>query len=280
LFSQNTKYMADVKKTDLIKVKYGNLKVIEGNNIRQDYGDIPLLANQILEHGVKVPLQGHREKGTDIFIIKDGHRRYAALTHLKDNGLLPEDIWIPFVLEPQKYNDEQRVIDMFILNEGKALTPLEQAEGVRRMQNWGYTDKDIAQKIGRSQAYVSKLSSLNAAPKKMINLIEKGTIAASFAIDIIAKGETDKFLQDVEAGTFEQKTNNGHEIFPSETATKTTTKITKGDLQTVNSWKEFKKFAKDADEKMMDEEKAKIFKWLCKMMNNELTEDHFKRYFK
>jgi ParB/RepB/Spo0J family partition protein len=271
--------MSEVKKRDLTMVRYENLKIIDGYNLREDYGDMPLLANQILEHGVKVALQGYKEKGTDTYVIKDGHRRYAALTYLKDKGLLPEDIYIPFVLEPQKYSDEQRVIDMFIMNEGKPLTPLEQAEGVRRLQNWGYTDKDIAKKIGRSAAYVCKLSSLNTAPKKLTNLIANGTLAASFAMDIIAKGEVDKFLADFEAGAYSQ-TANGLEMFSDQAPKNGKTKITKGDVQTVNSWKEFKRFAKEADEKKMEDEKAKFFKFLLRVMNNDVSEDQIKRFFK
>lgn len=271
--------MADVKKRDLTMVPYELLVARDGFNVRTDMGSIEDLAASIKEHGVKVPMRGYKEKGTDKYFITDGHRRYAACSIVvNETG---STIYVPFVLEPQGYSDEQRVIDMFITNEGKPLTPLEQAEGVRRLQNWGYSDKDISQKIGRSIAYIGKLSSLTTAPKKIIKLIENGKIAASFAMDIISKGETDKFLQDVDAGIFEvQKATNGHEIFESEPVKKSKTKITKGDLQTINSWKEFKNFAKNADEKLMDEDKAKIFKWLCRMMNNELTEESIKRYFK
>jgi len=273
--------MADVKKKDLILVPYKNLKVIEGFNIRNDYGPLELFAENLLENGVKVPMQGYKEKGTDFYFIKDGHRRYEALKYLDESGRLPDPFYVQFIVEPQKYNDEQRIIDMFVMNDGKPLTPLEQAEGVRRLQNYGYSDKDIATKTGRSIAYVGKLASLITAPKRLIKLIENNKIAASFAMDIISKDETDKFLQDVDAGLFEvQQATNGHEIFESEPIKKSKTKITKGDLKTTNSWKEFKKFAKTADVKLMDEEKAKAFKWLCRMMNNELTEDHFKRYFK
>jgi ParB/RepB/Spo0J family partition protein len=271
--------MADVKKRDLIMVPYENLKIIDGFNIRTDYGDIPTLAANIKEHGVKIPLQGYKEKGTEIYVIKDGHRRHAAITYLKETNQMTDTIFVPFVLESQKYSDEQRIIDMFIMNDGKSLTPLEQAEGVKRMQNYGYSDKDIATKIGRSIAYVGKLASLNAAPKRLIIMIEKGKVSASFAMEIISKGETDKFLQDVEAGIYDvQKATNGHELPLTETPVKT--KITKRDIGQVNSWKQFRKWAPTVDDKQIDPTKAKVFKMLCRMMNNELTEDHFKRFFK
>lgn len=271
--------MANVKKRDLIMVPFENLTIREDFNIRYDMGDIEQLSRSVKEHGVKVPLRGYKEKGEEIYVIVDGHRRFAALKMIVKE--ITETIYVPFVLEPQKYSDEQRVIDMFIMNDGKSLTPLEQSEGIRRMQNWGYADKDIAQKIGRSAAYVCRLSYLNSAPKRMIKLIENGKIAASFAIDIIAKGETDKFLQEVESGFFDvHKPVNGHELFENEKTAKSKTKITKGDLNTVNSWKEFRKWIKNVDPSLMEEDKAKILNWLCRMINNELTEDHFKRFFK
>jgi ParB/RepB/Spo0J family partition protein len=270
--------MSEVKKRDLPMVPFPLLTVKDGFNIRTDMGDIPGLAASIKENGVKVPLRGYKEKGAENYIVVDGHRRYEALKILAAES--SEIIYVPFVLEPQKYNDEQRVVDMFIMNDGKSLTPLEQAEGIKRLQNWGYSDKDIAQKTGRSIAYVGKLASLNSAPKRLINLIENNKIAASFAMDIICKGETEKFLQDFEAGFFDAKPVNGNEIFPDQPATKTKTKITKADIQPVNSWKEFKRFAKDADPKLMEDGKAKFFKFLYRVMNNEMSEEQIKRWFK
>src|SRR5689334_13723541 len=114
--------MAEVKKRDLMMVPADNLLLIEGLNIREDMGDLEGLAASIKEHGVKVPLRGYKEKGADRYCVVDGHRRYAALQILASQGV--NGILVPFVTEPQKYSDEQRVIDMFIMNDGKNLTPL------------------------------------------------------------------------------------------------------------------------------------------------------------
>lgn len=271
--------MADVKKRDLIMVPYEKLIVRKGFNVRTDMGDLESLAASIKENGVKKPMSGYKEKGKEEYIITDGHRRHAAI------GLFINEIsdtfYVPFQPEAQNYSDERRLIDMFIMNDGKNLTPLEQAEGVKRLENYGYQHKEISVKIGRSIAYIGKLSMLNNAPKKLTHMIESGKVSASFAMDIISKGESDKFLADVDAGKFDsQPEPNGHEIFPDTTPKKTKTKITKGDIDQINSWKLFKKWASTADDKLMEADKAKVFKMLCRMMNNELTEDHFKRFFK
>lgn len=268
--------MADVKRRDLLMVPFSKLKIIDGFNIRTyDMDYIRELSDSIRDEGVKIPFQGWKEKDQEVYNVKDGHHRYKAIELLIAEGV--EEIEVPFVLERKGYSAEQRVIDMFTMNSGRPLTPLDQAEGVRRLQNYGYSDSDIARKIGRSGAYVGKLALLTTAPKKMVNLIQKGTIAASFAMEIIAKGEVDKFLEDVESGVFQVPLSTP-ELYSDKP--EKPVKITKASLPTVNSWKGFKTFAKSADHKLMEDDKAKFFKFLCKVMNNEVDEDQIKRFFK
>lgn len=74
----------EVKKGDVWKVPFDNLHLVEGLNIRTDYGDIEELAASILANGVKVALQGYRD-GEQFYVV-DGHRRYTALKLLADRG--------------------------------------------------------------------------------------------------------------------------------------------------------------------------------------------------
>src|ERR1700744_1643846 len=157
--------MSEVTKTDLPKVPFNLLQVREGFNIRKDMGNIEELANSIAENGVRVPLRGYKVKGEDTYVVVDGHRRYAACKLVVDRT--GEMIKVPFLLEPQKYNDEQRILDMFITNDGKELTVLEKAAGIERMINFDWPIDDIAKKIGKSAGYVRRLSSLNTAPKRL-----------------------------------------------------------------------------------------------------------------
>jgi ParB family chromosome partitioning protein len=274
--------MADVKKTDLLKVPFSLLIVREGFNLRTDYGNMEELVESIRENGIKQPLRGYRDPDQkDRFIVVEGHRRHKAMSILMAEGV---EVIAPFVLESQKYSDEQRVVDMFVMNDGKNLTPLEKAEGVRRMINYGYSEKDIAQKIGKSISYVSRLNTLNVAPKRLTKLVENGKISGTFAMDIIQKGETETFLANVEAGFFDAHKNgtDTEELFKEEDAgpIKLQEKITKKSLGQLNSWKEFKKWARNADENLMDEDKAKFFKYLCRIMNNEVDEKSFQKFFR
>lgn len=63
------------KRTDLLWVDPVNLTVQEGFNVRYDYGDIDELAKSIIENGVKVPVRGVKDRGTDNYILTDG--KYA-----------------------------------------------------------------------------------------------------------------------------------------------------------------------------------------------------------
>lgn len=259
-------------------VPYENIVVIEGFNIRKDMGDLEALSKNILENGQKDPCRGYKEKGTERVFLVDGHRRHAAIGLFVNQ--MKETYYVPFVFEPQKYNDEQRVIDMFILNDGKNLTPLEQAEGVSRLINFGYSNKEISSKIGRSIAYVGRLQLLLNAPKKLVNILESGRVSASLAMDVLAEGEeaTHKFIEQVAAGKYDAHATAELPLEGSKAPKNG--RITKSDIKPLNSRVAFKKWAKNAPVAEMDPVKAKFYQWLQRFLNNELDEADFKRYFK
>lgn len=267
------------KRGDIFKVPFSLIRVKEGFNIRKDYGNISELAESIEENGLKVAMRGYKDKedGLEVFVITDGHRRYKACTLLNDKGV---ELMIPFILENKGYNDEQRLVDMFITNEGKGLNPLEQAEGVQRLINYGYSEGEIAKKLAKSEGYIKKLNSLNSAPKKFLNLIEKGTISATLAISIIAEGKVEEIMQKLAAGESVQDTQDadGNEI-KEVGSTKSGGKITKKDLGEVNSLKEFKKYARNKDEETIDPDVLPCFQFAMKLINNELTAEEIEEFF-
>lgn len=191
---QKTAEQQQAKRTDIYKVPFPQLRIKEGFNIRTDMGDINELAGSILANGVKNSLRGYRSKedGEEVFIVTDGHRRYAALKQLFESG--NTDILAPFVLEERSYNDEQRIFDMFICNEGKQLNPLEQALGIQRLVNYGYDLKEISSKLGKTLNYVQKLNALNELPKKAIKMIEDGKISATYMMTIQSEGKVEELL--------------------------------------------------------------------------------------
>lgn len=290
-----------VKKTDIWKPRYSQIEIDPELNIRVDYGDIYELADNIKENGIKVALRGYR-KG-DKFVPVDGHRRTAACKILFERDGL--DVEMPFIIETKGTNAEQRIIDMFITNEGKSLNPLEMAEGIKRLIAYGWEMKEIATKLSKSEGYIRKLHTLNSAPKKFTNLIIKGVISSTFAVNLLANKEVDTFMENFEAGNFsgEHKsiplaseineegvkqdnsiTSGGEtmEFFEHDKEKETKApvkKITNRDVANINSLKEFKKLAKSIDVSNFSDEQTMIFELLTKVANNDLSGENFIELF-
>lgn len=278
-----------VKKTDIWKPKFSQIKIEPELNIRTDYGDIKALADNIRENGVKVALRGYRDG--DKFVPVDGHRRTAAAKLLFEEGL---DIEMPFIIEAKGTNQEQRIIDMFITNDGKHLNPLEMAEGIKRLLNYGWKEKEIAAKLSKSEGYIRKLNSLNSAPKKFTNLILEGVISSTFAISMIAEGEekVNSFIAEYEGGKYEpvkeEKNYNDNDqpeednrLFEHEkeidAVPAPVKRVTKKKVEPLNSLKEFKKIAKALDTDSLSDEltlnQADVFLLVKRIVDNEITRE-------
>lgn len=170
-------------KSDIIKVDPRLIIPDFDFNIRNDYGDLEELKASIAVNGVKKPLQGRREG--NYFKITDGFRRTKAVQELLEEGT--DVARVPITLEGRGYNDEKRIFDMFISNSGKPLTPLEEGHGFLKLQNFGYSQTEIAAKLGKNESHVSNMISLANSPKHIQNELTQGTISASTAVQILRK---------------------------------------------------------------------------------------------
>jgi ParB/RepB/Spo0J family partition protein len=156
-----------------------------GGNIRSDYGDLEELAASIEANGVIVPMRGYRvsdDKNFEWEVI-DGHRRLAACQLLINRGITVRCKII--TVDARKYSDEQLVLDMITTNAGKPLNPVEMAEAVRRLQNFGWKNKDISVKFGKSMRLIQNLALLAGAPKRIRDLISNGNISYTLALSIM-----------------------------------------------------------------------------------------------
>jgi ParB family chromosome partitioning protein len=175
-----------VKRSDVFKVDPLSLKVEEGFNVRVDYGNIEELAASIAQRGVMVPLRGYRvkeENAEDTFVIVDGHRRFKAIQLAMELGA--EISLVPIMLEPRGYSKEDRILDMFTLNDGKRLEPIEEGELFKRLKNLGWDEKELSQKTGRSLAHVYKMLEVVNSPKEVQNAVKEGSISANTVSQII-----------------------------------------------------------------------------------------------
>lgn len=189
------------KRNNMFKLTADEIQIKEGFNIRTDYGDIKLLAASIEAEGIKVPLIGHKENGK--FIPTDGHRRFQAVQYLQSQDKCL-DIEIPFCVQPKDYTDQQRTLDLLILNDGKKLTLLE--EGLlffRLKEDFELNNTEIGNKVGKSSMHVSNCLLLLEAPQELIEYIEQQQLSATTVIDQLRKDKDgqvtlDKIQQAIE----------------------------------------------------------------------------------
>lgn len=281
-------------RTDLWVPYFSQLEVIPQFNIRTDYGDLEDLSS-IESEGVKTPLRGWRKGGK--YYITEGHRRYAKLAQLFEKDGV--DRKVPFMLEPQKYTDADRIMDMLSLNTGKQLTPLEQAEGIIRLKNgYGKSEADIARTLGKSRAYINRLAEFSKATPEIRQAVLDKTISATTAVDLIIAKQQDTFIEDLKAGVYDKPSKydlfsgNGSGSAPALKASASTGKTAqikkndikkqkaKGEVAEINSWAILKNFIKNYEGTPSDPAEAKTFLFIGKVINNKIDEEQLKRKFK
>lgn len=178
----------------------------EENNIREDYGNIEELADSIAENGVRVPLKGYREG--ENFVVTDGFRRSRAIKIALERGV--EIARVPFVLEPRGYSKDQRILDMFIMNDGKRLTPLEEGKLFLKLENdFGFTRKEIAKKTGRTEGHISQMIQLQDAPQEAKDAIKEGKISASTVRKVVANTKNQEEAKEVVNNAIEKAKKEG-----------------------------------------------------------------------
>ena len=179
--TQGKHYEADVR----------NIKPLNraGGNIRTDYGNsdgsFEELVKSIEANGIIVPIRAYRDKENEgQWIAIDGHRRLtAAMKLVEEKGLTIRAKVI--TVDSRKVSDEQLIIDMVVTNSGKPLSPIEMAEAVRRLINYGYSAKDVAIKFGKSTHLVRNLELLASAPKRLRDLVAQNRISYWHVLDIL-----------------------------------------------------------------------------------------------
>jgi ParB/RepB/Spo0J family partition protein len=166
-------------------------------NIRTDYGDLSDLVAAITENPDRIPaLRGHKDSTG--YIITDGHRRMAAgLIVAQNTG---KTVLLPYYSEPRDYTDADRLSDMFLLNQGKELTMMEQAVGIQKYtDDFGLTPKEIAQKLHKSVTYVSNCLQLIKADDFTKKQISDEIIAPSLVLSLMKNQpiqEVSKIIKD------------------------------------------------------------------------------------
>lgn len=297
-------------------VRASETKIIDGFNIRSDYGDLSELIEIFIATPEKVPpAKCYKKDGA--YIITDGHRRREAAIQAEKKTKKP--VMLRLLPEGKGYNDLERVTDMFLFNEGKKLTLLEQAEGIRRFgELYGLDEHAIAKRIHKSVTYVRNCIKLKNAPADIQQLMADDYVSPTLVVTMFKEYDLDEAVKIIRDTVYSNQSaspetkqpsvvdfkeeaeivfpdgneeNNSRlkitpDTFhaPEEEEPKTPRKITQKDidekLKKENSISHFKKAIIRSEQEAVLEETAEEFVFVSRLIQGDVKEKEIaKRYF-
>ena len=149
------------------------------NQPRKRFDDESLadLASSIEEHGIIQPLTVRR-LSTGYYQIIAGERRWRAA---KAAGLQE----VPAVIIEA---DDRKVMELGLIEnlQREDLNPAEEARGYRSlMEDYGLTQEQVAQQMGKSRPAITNTLRLLALPDEVMTLVEEGSLSAGHARAIL-----------------------------------------------------------------------------------------------
>ena len=135
------------------------------------------LAESIRVHGIIQPLTVRR-LATGYYQIIVGERRWRAA---KAAGLQE----VPAVIIEA---DDRKVMELGLIEnlQREDLNPAEEARGYRTlMEEYGLTQEQVAQQMGKSRPAITNTLRLLALPDEVLALMEEGTLSAGHARAIL-----------------------------------------------------------------------------------------------
>ncbi len=203
---------ADVSKSDLFSVAPHLLLEEEGFNTRgafcEDYYERPDIKAGIrsladaYKRGDYVPPIIVKVRDGNVF-VREGHRRRRAILLAISEGA---DIRKIQVLE-HKGDEAEQTLLIATSNDGLPLTPLEKAVIYGRLANWGWSDQEIAERVGRTAEHVRQAKALLELPLELKQMIQANEVAATYASELFREhGEAAvQMLKEAKDGEGEEK---------------------------------------------------------------------------
>jgi ParB family chromosome partitioning protein len=144
---------------------------------RFDPEEMGPLVDSVREKGVLQPLLVRRIED-DRYEIIAGERRWRAAQAAK----LHE---VPVVV--REFDDREALEVALVENvQRQDLTPLEEAEGYRRLiDEFGHTQENLAQAVGKSRSHIANMLRLLGLPEDVKQLLDSGALSAGHARTLI-----------------------------------------------------------------------------------------------
>lgn len=160
--------------------------VVKGNQPRKTFNQesIEEMAESIKEHGVLQPLLV-RPMDNGKYELVAGERRLRAsmLAGLEMVPVVIKEMDDPAACEAALIENLQR----------ENLNPIEEANAYREMlDQYGYTQEDLACKIGKSRAHIANTVRLLNLPEEVREMVVNGKLTAGHARAILAVKETEQ----------------------------------------------------------------------------------------
>ena len=119
----------------------------------------------------------------DRVVLRDGHCRLRAVMLAIDEGC--EIKSVPCVIIPRQFSQADQTLMLITSNNGMALSIIEKAEVVKRLVSYGWTETEIAIKIGVGEQTITKWLTLAGASTEIKTMVVEGVVAATTAIRAI-----------------------------------------------------------------------------------------------
>jgi ParB family chromosome partitioning protein len=138
-------------------------------------GALKELADSIREHGIIQPILVRPYKNNeDMYEIIAGERRWRA-------AQIAQLHQVPVVIREM---DDETVYKIALIEnlQREDLTAIEEALGYRRlMDDYGHTQEDVAEIIGKSRSHVANMVRLLGLPASVQNMVNDGKLSAGHA---------------------------------------------------------------------------------------------------
>jgi len=140
---------------------------------RFDPTELDALASSIKVHGIMSPLIVCREEGRYVLIAGERRLRAAALAGLSE---------VPVLVRALAGDSDSLELALVENLQRADLDPIEAAKGYRRLQeNHGYTQEEVAQKVGKERSTVANALRLLKLPDIVLQALREGQISAGHA---------------------------------------------------------------------------------------------------
>lgn len=174
--------VGSVQKTTQFQVDPRTIEIEPGFNARPiDPDHVRSIKIALVCGSVLPPLFVRVDDGR--IIVVDGHHRLTAILELIEEG---HEIMRVDCMQ-FRGSDADRVALLLTSAQGKSLTPLEMGIQYRKLEAFGWTQGEIADKVGKSRQHVHDMVFLAEANSDVQEMVRRNEVSAHVAIEALRK---------------------------------------------------------------------------------------------